>query len=376
MRPRLFSWTTPFAFASVVGLALLIVISAEEIKGTRHPLVTPPLISADWFNEFPQRIDRITATLQTLHLPVNLPAPQLEPQGGGNLRWTMRRYRIILPRPANPENFDALFDPIRNLVPGVVVHVVERPLGTEVMIGVEGLRTHSLAFDWLNRNPRIAIVIDEFGDDLLLARDFAGLEAQLTFGVSPFRTFSPGIAERFSLNQREVLIHLPMEGPSGEDPGEGGLRLALQRDDIVANIDRSLNALPHAVGACAPSQSRFASDKQHLQWTFEHLAEQRLFFLDMGSTEKPLCPQAREAGAQCLEHTTTIDTVDEPSAVEAAVKKLIDQAQVRGDQVAVGRATSTTLEALRTVLPEFAEQHIDIVPLSQLLPATPRVESH
>jgi uncharacterized protein len=376
VRPRLFSWTTPFAFAGVVVLGLLIFILGESFKGTRHPLVTPPPVAADWFAQFPQRIDRITAALQTLRLPVALPAPQLEPQGGGDLRWTMRRYRIILPRPGNPEHFDALFDPIRDLVPGMVVHVVEKALGTEVMIGVEGLRTHSLQFEWLNRKPRVAIVIDELGDDLLLAREFAALEAQLTFGVWPFRAFSDSIAERLSLAHREVLIHLPMEGAAGENSGtEADLKVALQRDDVLANIDRSLAALPHAVGACAPPQSRFSADQQHMQWTFERLAEQRLFFLDVAPVKK-LCAQARESGVRCVENSDTIDKEATTQTIEAALEKMIELAKVRGDQVAVAPAQANTLDALNAVLPRFSEQQVDIVPLSQLLPVSPTVETH
>ncbi|HVM95159.1 MAG TPA: hypothetical protein VMT89_02165, partial [Candidatus Acidoferrales bacterium] len=178
-RPRLVTLTTPFALLAIVALGTIIYLSGRVLRDpasapTGKHEVAPPV---HWSDDFQGRINQVTSLLQELKLPLPLPTPVSEAQGAGNLRWTHRRYDIELPKPANPEDLENLLAPLRQAPPDVSVHDVDDDSGKQVIIGIDGLLTHTLNLRWRQRPPRVAIIVDGLGDDMITARDLAALTA-------------------------------------------------------------------------------------------------------------------------------------------------------------------------------------------------------
>jgi polysaccharide deacetylase 2 family uncharacterized protein YibQ len=367
--PRLLGWGWVVSLISSAILGLLIFLSSLALREPQPITVTPsaPQPRANWAADFPGRIAAVTTALSQLPWP--LPTPHEEPQGAGALRWTHRRYEMTLPAPEDPADIEKLLDPVRAAAPGVTVDVNHEAVGAQVQIGVDGLLTHTLTLHWLGRQPRVAIIIDDLGNDLLIARTLTAIDAPLTFAVMPLRPFSKEVAELATLLSREVLVHLPMESDSGEDFGaEDVLRLSSDRNAIIQQLDASLESVPHAVGVNNHMGSRFTSDRPHMLWVLEYLKQKDLFFIDSRTTPHSVaCEVAAAIGERCAARSLFLDDTDDEPAIRSQLASLPKLARQQGDVIAIGHARAATVAALQAALPDFASAGVQIVPASTVI---------
>ena len=352
-----------------IGLGLLLYADVVLLQATSAP-VSPPApshSSGDWASDLPAGIDRVTQALA--QLPISLPPPRQEPHGAGAMRWTLRRYELTIPAPHEPGAIGQLFAPLHNTAPDATVTVSEDAGGAQVQIGINGLLTHALTLHWLDHRPRAALIIDDLGNDLHVARQFAALGVPLAFAVMPGRPFSREVAELAALLGPEVLIHLPMEAESGEDYGaDNVLRIDASRADIVHTVDQELAAIPHAIGANNHMGSRFTADPERMRWVLERVKEAGLFFIDSRTTpHSVVCAVAASLALPCAARAVFLDDVDDEAAVREQLRTLLALARTRGDGIAIGHPRPATLNALRAALPDFAAADVDIVPLSTLI---------
>ncbi|MFQ5666277.1 MAG: divergent polysaccharide deacetylase family protein [Candidatus Binatia bacterium] len=347
--------------------ALLFLCTVLVREHGRSPMGAVPAPHPNWAADFPARIDAVTKALEGLPWP--LPAPAQYPQGAGTLRWIHRRYDLVLPRPAESDAIARTLAPIRSAAPGVTLHVTQRAAGAQVQIGIEGLLTHTLAVHWLGRHPRAAVIIDDLGNDLRIARELASIEAPLTFAVMPFRPFSKEVAELAALLGREVLLHVPMEADSGQAFGARDiLRVNAGRADVLSQLDRSLGSVPHAVGVSNHMGSRFTSDRAHMLWVLRSLKERGLFFVDSRTTPNSVaCEVAAAMDTPCAARDLFLDDRDEEAAIAGRLRALRSLARTRGDVIAIGHARAATLAALRTAVPRFRAAGVEIVPVSTII---------
>jgi polysaccharide deacetylase 2 family uncharacterized protein YibQ len=367
--PRLLGWGWLISLASSTVLGLLIFLSWLALRQPTAVFVAPaaPQPRANWAADFPARIASVTAALGQLPWPV--PHPNEEPQGAGALRWTHRRYELTLPAPEDPAAFEKLFDPVRAAAAGVTVDINQEALGAQVQIGVDGLLTHTLTLHWLGRQARVAILIDDLGNDLLIARSLAGIDAPLTFAVMPFHPFSREVAELAHLFGREVLIHLPMEPENGAALGaENVLLTTADRDAIVQELDASLDAVPHAVGANNYMGSRFTADRAHMLWVLEYLKQKDLFFIDSRTTPHSVaCEVAAAIGLRCAARSVFLDDTDDESAIRSQIEALPKLAHQQGDVIAIGHARPATVAALQAALPSVTGAGVQVVSASTVI---------
>lgn len=367
--PRLFGWGWLISLVSSTVLGLLIFLSSLVLREPGAPVVAPaaPQPRANWAADFPARIEAVTTALA--HLPWPLQRPDEEPQGAGALRWTHRRYELTLPAPADETILEKTLDPIRTAAPGVTLHVNQEAVGAQVQVGIDGLLTHTLTLHWLGRQPRVAIIIDDLGNDLLIARTLAGIDAALTFAVMPLRPFSKEAAELAALFGREVLVHLPMEAENGEDFGASDVLLvSADHDVIIQQLDASLESVPHAVGVNNHMGSRFTSDRAHMLWVLEYLKQKDLFFIDSRTTPSSVaCEVAAAINLRCASRTIFLDDNDDEAAIRAQIESLPKLARQQGDVIAIGHARAATAAALQAALPAFAAAGVQVVPASTVI---------
>lgn len=364
-RLRRWAWVGRLAWS--VSLGTIIFLSSSVPRDRQEPVAAPPTPNPNWAADFPARIDRVTEAIGHLALP--LPTPLEESQGAGASRWRHRRYDLTIPAPADRGALEQLLAPVRSAAAGVTVQVTENALGARVHIGIDGLLTHSLVVHWLGRRPRIAIIIDDLGNDLLIARELADIDAPLTFAIMPFRPFSQQVAELAALFHRDVLLHLPMQSESGEEFGATDvLQVTASRDDVRQQLDAALATVPHAVGVNNHMGSRFTGDRAHMQWVLERLHEQNLFFIDSLTTPHSVaCDGAAAIAVPCVARDLFLDDIDDEAAVRTQLDALLKLARTRGDAIAIGHARATTLAALRTDAPGFAPAGVDVVPVSAIV---------
>lgn len=351
--PRLFTFGALFRLPATAGLGVILYLSAQ---GLQHPAAEPPALPVaaghDWHGRLIARSAEVTAALERLPLPIQLPPAVAEAKGSGAAQWTHRRYELVLPKPGDLEALEASFSLLDRQVPDVVVQHKSDSSGAQVAIGIEGLRTHTIQLIWLERPPRVAIIITDLGEDLLAARDLLSHNIAVSYAVLPFLTFSQTVAERLRLAGAEVLVDLK---PSEAD---GNAR----RDDSPATlVERSASALPAAVGVYHRRRAP-AEEPDHA--LLNQLQAQHLFLIE-GASQKDPCSWARKATVPCASVAVELNDPS-PESVGPALDRLELLAQTQGDAVGTLSAPVAPL-VLADLTTRLQSKGIQLVPASHIV---------
>ena len=127
----------------------------------------------------------------------------------------------------------------------------------------------------------VAIIIDDLGQDLKLAKEIASLPARITFAVMPGLPNPEKVADLAKQNSREILLHLPMEhrGKNGK-PAPGMLRSDMTPMDFLNTLTSDLASVPGAVGVNNHEGSSLTENKEAMKFLMAELKARELFFLD------------------------------------------------------------------------------------------------
>lgn len=217
---------------------------------------------------------------------------------------------------------------------------------------------------------RVAIVIDDFGDHLDLARRFLELPVPITISVLPGRPHSGEIARMAHERNREVILHLPME-PKGyprTDPGEGALLLSMTDDRVESLVKTALDSSPYFAGVNNHMGSRFTEDPGKMKVVLGEVRRRGLYFLDSSTSPRSAAlSTARDMQIPCGRRDIFLDHKPAESSVRSQVKVLLRRARVEGHATAIGHAREATLKVLREELKEFDKERVAVVPASDLV---------
>jgi len=334
-------------------------------------LGSPPPLAEDTVGvPLDERIASVTQRLEKG--PLRLGSPLVQPQGSGRMRYQHRRYELTLPE-KDDRALRAALELARNQDAAVVVGIETTDVGLRGEIGIDGLLTHTIDAAWpvapTPPSPRVALVIDDMGNDLLAARDLNSLPYPVALAVIPFRPFSSEVAQSTHARGREVLLHLPMEAQSGEEHGEMELlRVADHANQVVQVVDRSLAAVPHVVGVNNHMGSRFTEDPDRMRLVLERLRQRNLFFLDSLTTPRSAGRAvAQSLGVPYVARSVFLDDTVEPSAIAEQIQALLAAAKRDGSAIAIGHPYPETIAALRGFGEQAKAAGVEIVPLSQLV---------
>ena len=97
--------------------------------------------------------------------------------------------------------------------------------------------------------PRLAIIIDDLGNDRAAGDAVISLPFPLTVSVLPKLPFSAELAEEAYRRGDQVLLHLPMQAQSATMPPEQAeLRVGMSAEQVRSTFAGMLETVPHVVG--------------------------------------------------------------------------------------------------------------------------------
>jgi polysaccharide deacetylase 2 family uncharacterized protein YibQ len=216
---------------------------------------------------------------------------------------------------------------------------------------------------------RIAIIIDDLGNNLPLGRQAVELPGALTYSVLPRLPYSRDIAERAHDGGKEVMLHLPMETHEGHSLGPGGLYGALSRDAFARAVRVNLAAVPHVTGVNNHMGSLLTRDSGAMRWLMQDLrCFHDLYFVDSRTDAGTVAREsAREAGLPNAQRDVFLDNQQDPDYVRSQLMRLVAKARREGTAIGIGHPYPATLEVLAEELPRLADQGIQLVPVSKLV---------
>ena len=221
--------------------------------------------------------------------------------------------------------------------------------------------------------PHVAIIIDDIGYDRQLLRQFLALDIPLTFAVLPQSPFRQSAIREIRSRGREIMLHQPMEPEEYPqvNPGPGALMAAMSPDELIAQLNRNLDALPGVRGINNHMGSRLTAESARMYQVFSVLKERRLYFVDSRSTVATVCrPSARMFQVPFAERDIFLDHFQETAFVRRQFKELMREADKHGQAVAIGHPYPVTVEVFREVLPAL-KKRVTLVSASEIV----RVES-
>jgi len=220
-------------------------------------------------------------------------------------------------------------------------------------------------------NPQVAIVIDDIGYRLSdqAAVDLTG---QFTYAVVPFAPLTQRLAHAVYTSEREVIAHLPMEALSNNHLlGKGALISSMDEAEIRAQINLSIDNIPHVRGINNHMGSKFTTQPKPLNWLMDELSQRNLYFLDSKTT--PLSMAERSAsmhGIRTAHRHIFLDNKLDEAYLSGQFKQLIALAKANNHAIAIAHPHPQTVAFLHTIAPLLKQHNIDLVPLSMLLPTT------
>lgn len=239
-------WIVWYPLFAVV--AAMVFLSAEEMVEPQRettPVVATITDSPTWSADFPARVEALH--LRVMEAPLGARVAREDQQGAGALRWTHRVLELTV-EPERRTEVTAVIASLRDLDPGVTLVSEDRFNGTQVLVGLDGLLTHTIRIYWTDEpmRPRVGLIMAALGDDLQVAREVISLDAPIAVAIQPFRPFSAQVAELAKIFERDVLLDWTgggqrhgLEAALATVPGAVGLTLeGAEADDTVVSEAR------------------------------------------------------------------------------------------------------------------------------------------
>jgi hypothetical protein len=218
--------------------------------------------------------------------------------------------------------------------------------------------------------PRIAIIVDDLGQNLATARELLAIDLSLTFSVMPHTEKAREVAELAHRRGREVMLHIPMEPHSypAADPGPGALFAGMAPETVKQKVRDYLQRVPHTVGGNNHMGSRYTELRPGMAAVLEVMRSENLFFVDSRTSARSVAvDEARRAGVSFAARDVFLDNVREVDAIAREVRKLAGLARRRGQAIGICHPYPQTIAALRQEAAVLRSQGVLVVPASSLV---------
>ncbi|WP_370635471.1 divergent polysaccharide deacetylase family protein [Pontibacillus sp. HN14] len=230
-----------------------------------------------------------------------------------------------------------------------------------------------MSFGKAEDKRELAIVIDDFGNNMGGSDEMLELPASLTVAVMPFMPTTAEDAERAFYLGHEVIVHMPMEPMKGKKSwlGPGAITTDLSDKEIRKRVHDAIHAVPHAVGMNHHMGSKATASERVMRIVLEECKKHGLYYLDSKTTGKSVIPElAEELGVPYLENEIFLDHVYSLDHMKKQARKIEEELVTEKDLIAIGHvgiAGTKMVSVLNEFIPIFKSK-ANIVPLSDLLP--------
>lgn len=203
----------------------------------------------------------------------------------------------------------------------------------------------------------MAIVIDDFGNDMAGTDDILQLPIPLTIAVMPFLPTTQRDANWAKQKGHDVIVHLPMEPMKGKKSwlGPGVITTDLTDEEIRKRVKAAIEDVPHAIGINNHMGSKATADSRVMRIVLEVCKEQNLLYLDSKTTSKSVIPAiAKELGVPLIENHVFLDEIYRVSHISKQFKLLLKHLKYHHECIAIGHVGppgKKTAAVLKTNIP-------------------------
>ncbi|MCW8886334.1 MAG: divergent polysaccharide deacetylase family protein [Motiliproteus sp.] len=216
--------------------------------------------------------------------------------------------------------------------------------------------------------PALVVLIDDVGDNLARGEAAVELPGPITYAILPHSPFGKLLARKALADDKEVMLHAPMQNTHNRPLGPGALTSALDRQEFIKVLEQGLDFVPGVVGMNNHMGSLLTRLRPQMSWVMEVVKQRELFFLDSRTTADSVAWKvARDSGVPYLRRDVFLDHERTPEFVEKQFLRALKIARKRGVAVIIGHPYPVTVNFLQKALPLLDEQGVRLLSASGLL---------
>ncbi len=218
-------------------------------------------------------------------------------------------------------------------------------------------------------HPRIALIIDDIGYSVSLARTFLQLKIPLSFSILPRVLYSHNLSGEIRDHGHDVMLHQPMEPYNSTlDPGPGALYEGDDVSRISEVIEENLFGVPDAIGVNNHMGSLFTECQREIHETLQVIKKNNLFFVDSRtSCNSKALRTARRLHLPSDRRSIFLDTVRNESAIRFRLNQLKQCALRYGHAIGIGHPFPETARAIEHFTKDLEGDNISFVYISEII---------
>ncbi len=219
---------------------------------------------------------------------------------------------------------------------------------------------------------KVAVVIDDFGNNMAGTDDILNLPVPLTVAVMPFLPSTKRDAEQAHRKGHDVFVHLPMEPVKGKRSwlGPGAITTDLSDEEIRDRVRKAIDDVPHAIGLNNHMGSKATADERVMRAVLGVCKERGMIYLDSRTTHRSVAARiAKELGVPFLENELFLDAVYTVSHITRQMETLCRRMKDHPVCIAIGHVGppgKKTASVLRRYIPRI-QKEATLVTVSTLL---------
>lgn len=232
-------------------------------------------------------------------------------------------------------------------------------------------------FEETFKGNSLAVVIDDFGYSLPIAREIASLPLNFcTWAILPDTPHGVECSDVAAQADIVQIVHLPMQAQGDPNGGRAYLiGVDTSPTKIAAEVQRLRRSFPYAVGVNNHRGSKATSDRRTMEIFARALAETGWKFLDSRTSSSSVAQSIVAAhGVPALRNSVFIDGKADFDYMVGQFNQTLKLARAKGTAIAICHARPGTLPFLRW-LSRTDTGDVKLVTLNELWQQLPGLDS-
>ncbi|BCG65556.1 MAG: hypothetical protein methR_P3401 [Methyloprofundus sp.] len=219
--------------------------------------------------------------------------------------------------------------------------------------------------------PKIALIIDDMGEQQALGVAALRLPGAVTYSFLPFAPYTQQLAEMAYFQGRELMLHIPMQAIKPEEWESAELTTSMSHSELTKLLQAQLRQVPYIAGVNNHKGSLLTQNYASMQQVMQVLTDtygNGLYFIDSQTTVQSVARQvALEFGISSRARDIFLDHDDpDMTIIRQQFRKLIVLARRQGSALGIAHPRPNTLKVLQDELYKMATYGVQLVPASTL----------
>jgi len=217
--------------------------------------------------------------------------------------------------------------------------------------------------------PKLALLIDDCGYSVPLAKRLAAIKYPVTFAILPYLPHDAETAEIARKAGKTVFLHFPMEPLSypGTDPGKGAVLLNMPPSIIEAQADNNVKQLGRIDGFNNHMGSAFTENTKKMEQVLGFMKKHTDTYVDSYTSGKSVAYDVcLKEGMKCGQNRKFIDNENNETYIRKKIMEGVALAKKNGSVIMIGHLRDETISTLEKHLGDIEKAGVRIVSIKEL----------